>query len=55
MFNWKQIGKNHAIEHIDPGDDACLFLMNYEPGVSYKDSQANSLILNENWGGGVAG
>ena len=45
MFSWKRIGKNHAIEHIDPEEDSCFFLMNYEPSVSYEDSRANSLIF----------
>lgn len=43
---WKRVGKNHAVEHIDPGTDICFFLMNYEPSVSYDESEAKSLILN---------
>ena len=45
-YKWQKVGESSVVEHINPEKDTCFFLMNYEPGISYENSEANDRISN---------
>ena len=45
-YKWQKISLNHRIEHVNPKNDECYFLMVYTPRAGYDTSEANSRIYN---------